>query len=334
MAMTVLGTRTGVYRLDDHTLRPIGLQDRNVSAVHAFMNSHGKPVILAGTYGDGLFRSEDDGRTWNSVGDGLTVPAFRTIAPDPTVPGAILCGTEPSRIFRSLDGGHSWKGLEGIPELPDSDEWFLPYSPRAGAVRNIYAPPGSSRLLASVEVGGLLDSADRGATWRIGLVAGDSDIHFVTGHPDDPDLLYAALGWASLKSVGRTDKSPPLGGIARSRDGGGTWEKLHTHYTRAVIVPPSRPGLLLAGPADRVGEQGRIEVSADGGDSWQPAGQGIAFPMEDMVEEFLANPNGSIWAICSGGRLMLADPDKWMWTSALPEESDIKVRSVAFFPET
>lgn len=334
MAMIVLGTRTGAYRLDDHSLEPIGLQDRNVSAVYAFANSQGTPVILAGTYGDGLFRSQDEGRTWSSVSDGLTVPAFRTITSDPTVPGAILCGTEPARIFRSHDSGQSWEGLQGIPELPGSDEWFLPYSPRAGAVRNIYSPPGTARLLASVEVGGLLDSSDQGATWSIGLVAGDSDIHFVTGDPNDPDLLYAALGWASLKSVGRTEESPPLGGIARSRDGGGTWEKLHTHYTRAVIVPPSQPDLLLAGPADRVGEQGRIEVSSDAGDSWRPAGGGIAVPMEDMVEEFLPGPNGSIWAVCSGGRLMVADPDEWMWTSALPEVSDIKVRSVAFFPKT
>ncbi|MDQ3657124.1 MAG: hypothetical protein M3457_18880, partial [Chloroflexota bacterium] len=281
-----------------------------------------------------LFRSEDEGRTWSSVSEGLTVPAFRTITPDPTVPGAILCGTEPARVFRSQDDGQSWTGLQGIPELPGSDEWFLPYSPRAGAVRNIYSPPGTARLLASVEVGGLLDSRDAGNSWNIGLVAGDSDIHYVTGHPKDPDLLYAALGWASLKSVGRTDKSPPLGGIARSRDGGGTWEKLHTDYTRAVIVPPSRPDLLLAGPAARVGEQGRIEVSTDAGDSWQPAGEGIDFPMEDMVEEFLSGPNGSIWAICGGGRLMLAETDDWTWTSPLPEGSDIKVRSVAFFPET
>ena len=334
MATTVLGTRTGVYRLDDHTLKPIGLQDRNVSAVLAFMNSHGTPVILAGTYGDGLFRSEDEGRTWNSVGDGLTVPAFRTITPDPTVPGAILCGTEPARIFRSQDDGHNWEGFQGIPELPGSDEWFLPYSPRAGAVRNIYAPPGSSRLLGSVEVGGLLDSTDRGATWGIGLVAGDSHIHYVTGHPKDPNLLFAALGWASLKSVGRTEKSPPLGGIARSRDGGGTWEKLHMDYTRAVIVPPARPELLLAGPSKRVGENGRIEVSADGGETWIPASGGIETPMTDMVEEFLSGPTGTIWAICSGGRLMVADADEWSWISALPEGSDIKVRSVAFFPET
>src|SRR5690606_40160825 len=65
------------------------------------------------------------------------------------------------------DLGLSWQELDGIRQLPDYEQWYLPYSPRAGAVRNIYAPAGSqNRLLASVEVGGLLDShdADRKST--------------------------------------------------------------------------------------------------------------------------------------------------------------------------
>ena len=45
----------------------------------------------------------------------------------------------------------------------------------------------------------------------------------------------------------------------RSRDGGGSWEILHTDYTRSTIVPPARPDLVLAGPALEVGRNGRIE---------------------------------------------------------------------------
>ncbi len=262
----------------------------------------------------------------------MTAPAFRTFISDPFGPTAVLCGTEPGQIFRSRDVGKSWQELAGVQALEGSDEWFLPYSPRAGAVRNIYSPPGTDRLLASVEVGGLLDSPDRGATWTCQLVAGDSDIHFITGHPDNPDLLYAALGWASLKSVRRQPDAPHLGGVARSRDGGRTWEKLYTHYTRAVIVPPTRPDLLLAGPAEKVGGPGRIEVSADGGDTWQAAGDGFESPLRDMVELFVPAPDGSIWAICSGGRLYRAEPGEWQWESVLPEGSNVDVRSVALVP--
>lgn len=328
---TFIGTAAGVYRLDGETAAPLGLEGERISAIHAWAEGE-STVILAGSYGNGLFRSEDGGRSWSPANDGLTAPAFRTIAPDPWRPGALLAGTEPARTFRSADGGRSWQEIGAVAAIPDHDRWFLPYSPRAGALRNIYAPPGRpGRLFASVEVGGLLRSDDGGATWHCALVGDDDDVHFITGHPADPDLLYAALGYASLAYRGREDR-PPLGGVARSRDGGQTWQKLEGHYTRAVIVPPTRPGLLLAAPAPQVGRNGRIVVSADGGDSWQPAADGLATPMPDMVETFAAAPDGAIWAVCSGGRLLRAVPGEWRWQGALPEGSAPAAQSVVFAP--
>ena len=333
MVGAILGTRSGAYRLVGETLEPLGLTDQDVSAVHAFTIQDGTTILLAGSYGNGLFRSEDGGAHWAPVGDGLTAPASRTFHSDPFEAGAILCGTEPARIFRSRDGGLTWLELAGIRKLDGYEDWYLPYSPRAGALRNIYCPPSGRRLLASVEVGGLLESPDGGETWSIGPVLTDHDIHHITGHHDDADLLFAALGWAALKAQQREPGAPPLGGLARSRDGGRTWQKFYSDYTRATIVPSTRPDLLLAGPAKEVGKQGRIEVSADQGDTWHPAGSGIEEPMTDMVELFLAAPDGAIWAFCAGGRLFRAVPDEWNWQSLLPEETMIEVRSVAFLPE-
>ena len=330
MVNALLGTGAGVYQFDGDTLKPLGLEDRRISAIHAWQRPDGALAILAGSYGDGLFRSVDGGEHWDQITDGLTSQAFRTITPDPHEPGAILCGTEPARIYRSDDDGQSWREFEGILALPDYEDWYLPYSPRAGAVRNIYAPPGGSRLLASIEVGGLLDSPDRGATWSYLPVAADPDIHHITGHPTDPDLLFVSIGWAGYKNRPRTNESEKLGGVARSRNGGKTWQKFHTDYTRATIIPPARPDLVLAGPAKQVGAEGRIEVSADGGDTWRPAGDGIEMPMKDMVELFVAAPDGSIWAICSGGRLFSAEPGEWTWRSVLPDSTTIAVESVAF----
>jgi photosystem II stability/assembly factor-like uncharacterized protein len=331
MVTAILGTDAGVFRLHNEALDAMGLSDQRVSAIHAWTGTEGEIGILAGSYGNGLFRSADGGRQWSSIDRGLTAPAFRTIMPDPHN-GAILSGTEPGRIFRSHDQGVTWQELSGIRALDEVDEWFLPYSPRAGAVRNIYAPPGTDRLLASVEVGGLIASDDAGDTWHYLPVLDDTDIHHITGHSGDPDLLFAALGWASLHK--RPSGSPPLGGVARSGDGGRTWEKFFSAYTRAVIVPRARPDLLLAGPANAVGGPGHIEVSPDGGETWQSAGAGIESPMKDMVELFVDAPNGSIWAICSGGRLLRAEPGEWHWSSPLPATADVnKVKSVAFLTD-
>ena len=60
-------------------------------------------------------------------------------------------------------------------------------------------------------------------------------------------FLYASLGYASLSHPRWRTEGPRLGGVARSHDGGATWQKVEHDYTRATIVPPSRPDLLLAG---------------------------------------------------------------------------------------
>ena len=236
-----VGTTSGVYRLDDGRPVFLGLEGERIWAIHAWSDRN-STTILAGSYGNGIFLSIDGGASWNSANDGLTATALRTIQPDPAGNGAIICGCEPGRGFRSTDGGQTWNEMTAITDLHNVDEWYLPYSPRAGALRNFYSPPGyPHRLLAAVEVGGLLNSEDGGDTWELLDIQPDDDIHYVTGHPTVPDQLFAALGWASLQKDRRREDEPRLGGVARSDDGGQTWTKLFDDYTRAVIVPPSRP---------------------------------------------------------------------------------------------
>ena len=230
MVDAFLGTNNGVLLLREGALVALGLERESVTALHATGD-----VLLAGTYGGGLFRSADGGRSWQHIEAGLTASTFRFVSGD-------LAGTEPARVYRSSDGGRSWEEFEGITRIAGHERWFLPYSPRAGAARNAYV--SGDRLLVAAEVAGLLRSDDGGRTWVCEPVAGDEDVHHVSGHPHDPDLVYVSLGSASLSRRGGQH-----GGIGRSRDGGRTWEKVETDYTRATIIPPARPELVLAGPA-------------------------------------------------------------------------------------
>jgi photosystem II stability/assembly factor-like uncharacterized protein len=332
MGEVFVGTDSGVLRINGG-IEHLGLSGQRISAIHALRDRSADLVILAGTYGGGLYRSADAGLSWQPIaGDaGMTAPAARTISPDPLQAGAILCGTEPARLFRSTDQGLTWTELEGFRADPAHEQWFLPYSPRAGAVRNVYAPPGSQgELLASVEVGGLLRSSDGGGSWTIEPIGPNDDIHQITGDPASASLLWSSLGWAALRSRRRDAGSPRLGGVGRSRDGGRTWDILHRDYTRSTIVPPARPDLVLAGPATEVGHAGRIEVSADGGESWQPASAGVEVPMPDMVELFTPAPDGTVYAVTSGGRLLRSEPADWSWRPELPPEQRHHAVSVSF----
>ena len=311
MVDVFLGTTSGVLRLRDGALESLGLDGHSVTALHM-----SDDALLAGTYGDGLFRRASGGRTWERIEAGLTASTFRFVS-------AELAGTEPARVYRSSDGGQSWEELEGITRIPGHEQWFLPYSSRAGAARNAYV--SGDRLLVAAEVAGLLRSDDGGRTWVCEPVADDEDVHHVTGHPDDPDLVFVSLGTASL-----TRRGGQHGGIARSRDGGRTWDKVETDYTRASY---RSSGAARSAPR-RSGAAGR---------PWwthrrvrrlrrqlKPAGQGIDVPMPDMVELFVAAPDGTVWAICSGGRLLRASSDDWSWSSALPPHAGVSVESVAF----
>src|SRR4051794_35171027 len=99
---TYIGARDGAYRLRDGALQPLGLEVQRLWAIHAWEAS-GDTSVLAGSYGDGMFRSADGGHSWQPANEGLTASAFRTIAPDPLNAGAILCGAEPGRAYRSTD---------------------------------------------------------------------------------------------------------------------------------------------------------------------------------------------------------------------------------------
>lgn len=245
-------------------------------------------IVLAGSYGRGLFRSVDGGANWKPVRMG--VDYVRTIVFSECEPGIVYLGAEPAELFRSMDRGETWESLH-LRRLPQSVEWSLPYSPRSGALRTIALHPEDPlTLYGGIEQGGLIRSTDGGASWNLDREQIDKDVHFISMNLDHPEILLAATG----------------GGLFLSKDGAGSWSKLIDDYTRAVLIDPLNPQNALAGPALDVGEQGRIIQSGDGGKTWRLASDGLHVPMDDMVEFFVIDPQQPdlVFAICSGGSLL------------------------------
>jgi photosystem II stability/assembly factor-like uncharacterized protein len=274
-------------------------------------------VILVGAR-DGVRRSDDLGETWRALNTGLTVPYVRWLGYHPEVSDLEMAGTEPAGLFVSRDGGKTWRGAPEVPALRDQHGWFLPYSPEAGCVRS-FAFNGA-RVYAAVEVGGLLRSDDEAQTWR--LVAGSSghpsldappapwlqnDVHSINVHPSSPDRLYAPSG----------------AGFYTSTDGGANWERRYRCYARACWVDPADADHIVLSPADDVGRRGRIEVSRDGGRTWQPAsgGQKVPWP-RDMVERF-ASVGNTLLAVLDSGKLLASTIGQWQWQTILPKAGQV-----------
>jgi len=272
-------------------------------------------VILAGTT-DGVYRSDDHGRTWREASAGLSARHIRWMAYHPEQPDFELAGTEPAGIFISRDGVESWRECPEVAEMRRRFRWYLPYSPEAGCVRG-FAYHGD-RSYAAVEVGGVLVSQDGGETWT--LVQGshgeprstpppfiDPDVHSIEVHPSSADWIYAPTG----------------GGFYRSMDGGASWELLYRCYCRAAWIDPADRDHIVLGPADNVDHNGRIEQSLDGGRTWQPASSGLDVPWRRHMVERFTQVGDELLAVLSNGSLLSTSIGSFNWKELFPEVTGV-----------
>src|SRR5918996_3161218 len=72
--------------------------------------------VYAGSFGNGIFRSDDRGRSWTGVNNGLGDPFILSLASAPD--GTLYAGTLRAGVFRSLDGGKRWQPVNaGLKRL-------------------------------------------------------------------------------------------------------------------------------------------------------------------------------------------------------------------------
>ena len=304
--------------------------DGNWNVVHQTLKEHSltsiavsESVIIAGT-SEGIWRSADNGQIWKKANQDLANLHVRWMTASPKAPKTFLVGTEPAGIFVSNDGANTWHLTPAVGKLRDALGWFLPYSPRAGCVRAFaVAESGQQpgRIYAAVEVGGVLVSDDGGKTWQLPEGSDGNpdihrelgtlihpDVHSITVHPSSSDLVTAATG----------------GGLYRSADGGKSWKILYRCYIRAVWVNPGDPQHIIAGPADGVSRNGRIETSYDGGKTWQPASEGMKTPWSRHMVERFVHFDKDLFAVLSNGELWLKRLDESKWHHILPELASVK----------
>jgi photosystem II stability/assembly factor-like uncharacterized protein len=84
--------------------------------ITALVSDLSNPQILYASSGDGVFKSENAGDTWQTVNTGLSETRVAAVALHPTQPSRIYALTASGGVFRSTDGAATWQRQGQLPQ--------------------------------------------------------------------------------------------------------------------------------------------------------------------------------------------------------------------------
>ncbi len=217
------------------------------------------------SFGDGVYRSEDAGRTWKNVGLKATEHIARIVV-DPrdsnvvyvAAPGPLWKGGGERGLYKTTDGGKTWS------------QSLIKVGEYTGCSDVVMDPKNPDVLLAATHQRqrsyfGMIHGGPESALWR-SIDAGKTWTKAGGGFPSMGDLGRIGLNFAPSNSsmvYAQVEASQGRGGLYRSTDSGVTWEKRNSfdeqgQYYSKVQVDPAN--------ADRVYIMNmNIMVSDDGG---------------------------------------------------------------------
>jgi len=230
----------------------------------------GRDVVCVGALPAHLYISENRGKTWRELPGLRNAPSVgKWCFPPPPRIGHVkdivfdgdrlLVGIEIGALLVSKDFGENFTELVVDPDPVECD-----------IHRVLVHPDRPRRLIVANGIVGVMSSDDGGATWRKNPMPPQADYpDAIVIHPDEPDTVFltAGVGWPShWYEIGKA-----RGKIARSRDGGNTWQRLLgglPNGQRALfsaLTIEAWPGGCALYAVDTDGE---LFESTDEGDNW------------------------------------------------------------------
>ena len=283
----------GVWRSDNagRTWEPI-FDGQPIASIGALAVAPSDPsVIYVGSgeadmrsdisYGNGMYKSTDGGKSWISIGLADTRQIGRILV-DPHDPNRVFVAAlghaygpnEERGVFRSKDGGKSWSRVLFHDENTGAiDLAFDPTNSRTilAALWQTRRPPWNVYPPSNGPGSGLYRSDDGGDTWKPvtgGLPSEKLGRIGIAFAPSDPRRVYAVV-------------DAKEGGLYASLDGGATWKRANADkriwergwYFGGVSVDPKDPDVVYVCDVSmyRSTDGGKIFVpikGAPGGDDY------------------------------------------------------------------
>lgn len=262
-------TFSGIYRkqldVDTSVWEPYAF---NGQPIRDFVKSGNRLLALTNKVQDSLLLlSEDNGSTYSdNTSAHFTTESFNRvyrIAQNRQNPNSIIVLHLAYGLSKSTDFGESWTSLnsynggyqERFADFHPTDSLTIHY----GGETEFYS-------------GYIQHTSDGGQSWSLAHLSDNNCVHYITAHPENPDLLLCA-------SEGR---------ISRSLDRGATWQEPFWveggRYISKILFDNSNTNIIYAaGSLNDVNNTIVVYRSIDLGLTWQ-----IAY------EESLAD-NGGVW---------------------------------------
>lgn len=248
----------------------IAASKSNPNVLYCGMGEHAPRGVMT-SYGDGMYKSTDAGKTWKKMGLEKTQHISRIII-HPTNPdivyvaaqGALHGPTKERGIYKSTDGGKTWKNTLFVNNLTGAAELSMDANYPEILYAAMWEHQRKPNIVISGGVGsGLYKSVDGGETW--------STIH--KGLPEEKGKMAISVSPANSDKVYaliESDSNADKGGLFVSNNAGESWSLVsgdnrltqRAWYYTEVFTDPNDENTVyvLSAPALR---------SLDGGKTWK-----------------------------------------------------------------
>jgi photosystem II stability/assembly factor-like uncharacterized protein len=201
------GTEIGIYSSKDsgNTFSLKGLEGKFIECLT--LESNDPSYMYAGTYKDGLLKSDDGGSTWKQLGREIQTRNVLDVEIDPNDSQKMYVATE-NGVYRSTDGGETWREINnGIKEL-----WLF----------SIEIDPTNPKIMyVGSYGGGVFKTENGGESWKA-INSGLTNLYVIMLrlNSKNPNVLYAGTY---------------EGGVFKTTDGGKTWVEFNNGLENKIV---------------------------------------------------------------------------------------------------
>lgn len=313
------------------TIGAVAVSESNPTIVYVGMGEHAIRGVMT-SYGDGVYKSTDAGKTWKHMGLTPTEQISRIVI-HPTNPAIVYVAaqgkyaspTSERGVYKSTDGGVTWKKTLFINNFTGAAELSIDYNnPEVLYAAMWHHQRTPWKMISGGEGSGLYKSIDAGETWE----------RLEDGLPKELGKMAIAVSrsnsnkvYALIESDTQTDQS----GLYVSNDSGKSWVQASGdnrltqrawYYIELFIDPNDEETVyVLSAPALR---------SKDGGKTWER----ITGTHGDYHDLWI-NPNNSknmVIANDGGAAISFNFGDSWSSQDIMPTAQFYRINVDNLYP--